>query len=269
LGFGEYARSPRYEMIRRKDSEGWILVSQHDHAVLAGEIIALWGNGVFSPPRPFEEVVFAVREHDSGWKSWDSRPKINPENGYPANFMEMESGDQYGIWKGSYLGHAKERPYASSLVALHFSRFNEKSLNKNPGNGSAKLLEREIREFVSGNLGIEIESDEMNALPLDVKINLRFVQVGDIISLTLCHGWYDMDIKDVPVNYEGDAATIKMSSSDGFNFTMDPYPFAAPVIKCSVPAVRLEQKTFESDDDLRRALKDAEPDALDFTIGKG
>lgn len=257
-------------MIRRKDSEGWILVTQHDHAVLAGEIIALWGNDRFSRPRPFEEVVFAVREHDSGWKEWDSRPKINPENGCPANFMEMEYRDQYGIWKGSYLGHAQKHPYASSLIALHFDRFNEKSLSKNPGNGSAKMLEREIDEFISGNLGIEIKSgDEMSALPLDVKINLRFVQVGDIISLTLCHGWLDMEIKDVPVSYAGETAAIKMTSSDGFNFTMDPYPFTAPVIKCSVPALRLERKTFAGDDDLRRALNDAEPAALDFTIGKG
>lgn len=256
-------------MIRRKDSEGWILVSQHDHAVLAGEIIALWGNELFSPPRPFEEVVFAVREHDSGWKDWDARPKINPENEYPANFMEMEPRDQYGIWKGSYIGHAKEHPYASSLIALHFDRFNEKSLNKNPGNGSAKLLEREIDEFVSGNLGIEIASGEMGALPPDVKINLRFVQVGDIISLTLCHGWEEMEIQDVPVNYEGETATIKMTSSDGFNFIMDPYPFREPVLKCSVTALRLEEKTFASDDDLRRALRDAVPAALDFSIGKG
>ena len=109
----------------------------------------------------------------------------------------------------------------------------------------------------------------MNALPPDVKINLRFVQVGDIISLTLCHGWEEMEIKDVPLSYEGGAALIKMTSSDGFNFTMDPYPFREPVIRCSVPALRLSRKTFASDDDLRSALKDAEPIALDFTIGKG
>ncbi len=256
-------------MIRRKDSEDWILVTQHDHAVLAGEIIALWGNDLFSEPRPYGEVIFAVTEHDSGWKDWDSCPKINPENGYPANFMEMESRDQYDIWKGSYLGHAGEHPYASSLIALHFDRFNEKSLNKNPGNGSAKMLGREIDEFVSGNLGVELKSNEISAFPPDVKINLRFVQVGDIISLTLCHGWEEMEIKDVPVNYDGEVAAIKMTSPDGFNFKMDPYPFTAPVIKCSVPALRLEQKAFESDDDLRRALNDAEPAALDFTIGKG
>ena len=62
-----------------------------------------------------------------------------------------------------------------------------------------------------------------------------------------------MEIKDVPVNYDGEVAAIKMTSPDGFNFKMDPYPFTAPVIKCSVPALRLEQKAFESDDDLRRA----------------
>lgn len=256
-------------MIRRKDNEGWILVSQHDHAVLAGEITALWGNDMFTRPGPFEEVVFAVSQHDSGWKEWDSHPKINPESGYPANFMEMESADQYRIWKGSYLGHAEEHPYASSLIALHFDRFNEKSLSKNPGNGKAKLLEREIDEFVSGNLGVEVSSGEAGVLPTDVRINLRFVQVGDIVSLTLCHGWESMEIKDVPVDYEGNTALVKITSPDGFNFTMDPYPFEAPIVKCSVPAVRLPRKSFESDDDLRRALKDAEPVALDFTIGKG
>ena len=255
-------------MIRRKDSEGWILVSQHDHAVLAGEIIALWGNGAFMRPRPFDEVVFAVAEHDSGWREWDSRPKINPENGYPANFMEMEPGDQYEIWKGSYLVPARGHPYASSLIALHFDRFNEKSLGKNPENSKAKLLEREIDEFVSGNLGVD-PSGDTSSLPPDVKINLRFVQVGDIISLTLCHGWEEMEIKDVPVDYEGGAALVKMASADGFNFTMAPYPFTEPVIKCGVPALRLPRKSFTSDGDLRRALRDAEPLALDFTIGKG
>ena len=209
-------------MIRRKDSEGWILVSQHDHAMLAGEIIALWGNDAFTRPRPFEEVVFAVSQHDSGWKEWDSHPKINPENGYPANFMEMESRDQY-----------------------------------------------RIREFVSANVGVEITPADLSALPPDVKINLRFVQVGDIISLTLCHGWEEMEIKDVPVDYDGDTALVKITSSDGFNFAMEPYPFAPPVVKCSVPAVRLARRSFTSDDDLRRAIRDAAPVALDFTIGKG
>ena len=256
-------------MIRRKDSEGWILVYQHDHAVLAGEIIALWGNDDFTRPRPFEEVVFAVAEHDSGWKEWDSHPKINPENGYPANFMEMESTDQYKIWKGSYLGHAGVHPYASSLIALHFDRFNEKSLSKDPGNGKAKLLEQEIDEFVSGHLGVEAGSVDLSTLPPDAKINLRFVQVGDIISLTLCHGWETMDIKDVPIDYDGNTALVKITSSDGFNFVMDPYPFAVPIVKCSVPAVRLARRSFTSDDDLRRALRDSESVALDFTIGKG
>ncbi len=102
-----------------------------------------------------------------------------------------------------------------------------------------------------------------------MKINLRFVQVGDIISLTLCHGWEEMEIKDVPVDYDGNTALVKMTSPDGFNFAMDPYPFAVPIVKCSVPAVRLTHRSFTSDDDLRRALRDAEPLALDFTIGKG
>lgn len=256
-------------MIRREDNEEWILITQHDHAVLAGEIIARWGNGVFSAPRPPDEVIFAVSEHDCGWKEWDSSPRINPENGYPANFMEMEPHDQYDIWKRSYLAHSVGHPYASSLIALHFARFNEKSLNKNPGNGSAKALENEIKRFVAEKLGIPPEDTEPDRLPGDVKINLRFVQIGDIISLTLCHGWQSMEIPGVPLDYEGRTSKLNIASPDGFNFVVDPYPFSEDILSFSITGRRLSRKTFADDADLRRSLESVPPCKLDFTVRKG
>ncbi len=254
-------------MIRRDDTDGWILITQHDHAVLAGNLMERWGNEAFSPPQPHEEVLFAVREHDCGWKEWDSSPKINPENGYPANFMEMESSDQTDIWRGSFEPHSDEHPYASALVALHFARFNRKLLTKDPSDVYAKSLEGAIDGFVFDKLGIE--HSKPGGVPREVKINLRLLQVGDIISLALCHGWESMEIADVPVDYEGNSRRLALKSDDGFNFTVSPYPFSGTDLKLRVQARKLVRKSYSGSDDLRRSLGSAPYAALDFTIRKG
>jgi len=85
-------------MIRRDVKEGWVLINQHDHAELSGEIMRFWGNKEFSRLESYDEVLFAIRGHDNGWKEWDSSPRINPVNQYPMNFLEMTSSDQADIW---------------------------------------------------------------------------------------------------------------------------------------------------------------------------
>ncbi len=254
-------------MIRRDDNDGWILITQHDHALLAGNLMERWGNETFSSPQPRREVLFAVSEHDCGWEEWDSSPKINPENGYPANFMEMESSDQTDIWMGSFESHSEEHPYSSALIALHFARFNRKLLTKNPSDVNARLLEGAIDGFVAGKLGIKGSRPE--ALPAGVRINLRLLQVGDIISLALCHGWESMEIADVPLDYEGGTARLALKSDDGFNFTLSPYPFSATPLELRVRARRLGRKSFSGGEDLRRSLAGAPYVSLDFTIRKG
>ena len=270
--FSLFPKSPaglKRTMIRREYNNGWILITQHDHAVLAGSIMANWGNERFSRPKPFDEVLFAVREHDCGWKNWDSSPKINPESGYPANFMEMEPEEQSEIWSGSYKSHSGIHPYASSLIALHFARFNQKILSREPSNEAANNLKREINGFVADNLDTAVSEPKLNGIHEEVKVNLWIVQIGDIISLSLCHGWDSMKIAEAPLNYEGETVDLKLESQDGVNYVISPYPFSKPLISCRVMGKRLDRKSFASDGELRRHLQSVESESLDFTIRKG
>jgi hypothetical protein len=256
-------------MIRRDYTRGWILITQYDHAVFAGSIMEHWGNELFSRPRPEEEVIFAVREHDFGWIKWDSSPKINPENGFPANFMEMESSDQTGIWSRSLESHSREHPYASALIALHFARFNNKLIGRDPSDENARRLEGEIGRFVSEKLGNDNTESGTGQLPEDIMINLRFVQVGDIISLALCHGWTSMELTDVPIDYEGASETLALKSEDGYNYRITPFPFSEDVLTLRISGRKLGRKTFSDDNNLRKEIGDAPYITLDFTIRKG
>ncbi|HWP90977.1 MAG TPA: DUF3891 family protein [Thermodesulfobacteriota bacterium] len=255
-------------MIRREGKKGWILINQHDHAQLAGDIMKYWGDDSFARPNPYDEVLFAIREHDNGWREWDSSPKVNPENKYPMNFLEMSSSDQAEIWRRCFKRHSLEHPYASVLIALHFGKLNEKSLNNNSNKTTARTSHDEIIDFVSDMLKVNISNLDLKSLPGDVRVNLRLVQIGDVISLALCHGWNSIKIKDVPLEYNGSVTTLNLKSGNGSNYTIDPYPFTEPLINLRLRSRRLNQKKFSRDEELREALRQSKYETLEFSIRK-
>ncbi|MCK5710746.1 MAG: DUF3891 family protein [Deltaproteobacteria bacterium] len=256
-------------MIRREKNNGWILITQYDHAGLAGQVMTHWGNGEFAKPAPYDEVLFALREHDSGWKEWDSMPKINPETGYPANFTEMSPHEQYEIWSRCYKLYAATHLYASCLIALHFSKFNQSNIRKNPDLELPKSLQNDMMRFVAEKLDIDVSNVSLEKIPDEVRTNLKLLQIGDIISLTLCHGWRSIEITEAPFDYNGSETTMRMESHDGFNYQITPYPFCDLSLKFSIKGKKLDTRTFSDDEELRERLNNSSYETLDFTIGKG
>jgi hypothetical protein len=256
-------------MIRRDKNGGWILIKQNDHALLSGQVMTHWGNTSFARPDPYEEVLFAIKQHDSGWKYWDSEPKMNPENGYPANFTEMSPYDQSVIWSKCYRSHSAEHSYASALIALHFSKFNRSNLKKDPDNLQLKLLQFDMKDFISKELNFYISDAGSGEIPEQIRVNLKLLQIGDIISLTLCHGWRSIEITQAPVDYNGSETTLKMESDDGLNYIISPYPFNRELLEFHIVCRGLDKKTFPNDRDLRESIEHSQSLTLDFTLRKG
>lgn len=255
-------------MIRREEKKGWFLINQHDHALLSSQIMNYWGNEAFDPPDPHDEVLFAIAEHDNGWREWDSAPKVNTETRYPMNFMEMNFADQETIWTRSFRRFSESHTYASALIALHFRVFNQKILEKKEGNSRARRLNLEINSFVAGSLNLESSNSGLPNIPKKAKINLRLLQVGDIISLALCHGWQTIDIDAVPINYEGRTMTLKLISQDSINYLINPYPFSRDALRFRITGRRLNQKGFETDRELQRIFKQCDIEALELSINR-
>lgn len=254
-------------MIRRDINESWILITQNDHAYLSYDIMKNWGNERFEEIFPGDEVLTAIREHDCGWKDWDKKAVLNRNNLYPKNFMEMYIKDQHVIWKNSFENQSDNHNYASALIALHFSKFNNKSLKKNPDNRTAKKLKKNIHQFVDEKLKLHKSGKTSNGyLPMDVRINLRFLQVGDIISLALCHGWSTTVIENVPVNYKNDLTTLSINSEDGLNYLISPNPFSDKDLRFDIRGKKLEYKKFKSQEELDEAFDNSEEVELKFTI---
>ena len=59
------------------------VITQPDHARFAAELLSLWrADGLPEHPRR-EQLLFAVREHDNGWREADAAPWVDPATQKP------------------------------------------------------------------------------------------------------------------------------------------------------------------------------------------
>ena len=63
----------------------YVLIKQHDHSLISGEFAQYWAER----PRPLRSTLYAIMEHDVGWKSLDASVSWNEETGKPYSFTNL------------------------------------------------------------------------------------------------------------------------------------------------------------------------------------
>jgi hypothetical protein len=113
-------------MIRREpaapDAAGatWILISQVDHAHLAGRLAEHWGAGDVLPLVARDQLLWAIEHHDDGWDEWEQTPDVEPTAGRPRSFTEMRLDEGLEIWGRSIITAAEHDALAGFVVSGHF-----------------------------------------------------------------------------------------------------------------------------------------------------
>ncbi len=105
-------------MIRRRQGNDLLLITQDDHAALSGRLAKHIGNKQFSMPSPFHLVIEGVSLHDCGWPLHDDHPTLNAD-GLPRNVFEMPPLLAVEVWGESSSRAAVVHPYVGLLVSLH------------------------------------------------------------------------------------------------------------------------------------------------------
>ena len=106
------------------------LVTQPDHAQVAGYLAAHWGNDEFVRPGNFAsvpdperlraETVMAVALHDNGWWEWDATPELAAVDSFPLGLADVLKNQQEGMsrWRLG-LRRFDNAPYANLLISHH------------------------------------------------------------------------------------------------------------------------------------------------------
>jgi hypothetical protein len=113
-----------------RDKQMW-LVSQPDHAELAGLLAANWGNDEFARPGQFAsaddpeqlraEIVLAIAQHDNGWWEWEAAPELSEIDGLPLDLRDVLKNRQEAMnrWRLGIPRFSRDHPYASLLISFH------------------------------------------------------------------------------------------------------------------------------------------------------
>jgi hypothetical protein len=177
-------------MIIREENDHLILISQHDHGILSGEIAFHWGNKNF-PSANFEQIISATY-HDFAWYEYDKEMKWDNEKDRPYDFVHYPTEEKLLIYKNGITQLEKLHPYCALITSYHYCSFflNRKS--------------KECKQFVHKE---KIRQEKLMQLlrPDSIRNDLSFLKLVDDISLFVClnkpgakrneeHPWYQEGI---------------------------------------------------------------------------
>jgi hypothetical protein len=263
-------------MIRREIelTEGdkqWLLISQVEHARISGELTDNWHE-------PFSrEVVEGITHHDAGWAEWEAAAKINPKVGSPYSFLEMPLEESLVIWDRSIAAARKIGPLAGFIVAGHF--YNLLSDSDHAGEPGAVAWLSAKRKWRTAWLDEWIRSGTGRTLD-EAKLAQAQLLTADLFSLWLCcdapiAGEAGATLEQSQMKPRLDALLLQFTfKSAGFGrrhatpentlegmawiLTVDPWPFATPLVSLSMIAEWAPVAIYENWQALRAASRPVE-----------
>lgn len=211
------------------------LITQPDHARLAGDILIAWRADGFPSRRTRDTVLVATREHDRGWVPVDAAPPLD-EEGRPFDFLRTPDSIKQQLWPRAVEELGPASAYAAALVAQHALTIYDQS-HQGPAWTTFFATLTDARDNW-------LRRSNESAAQLDV--DYRLVRLADLISLAFCNGWTE--------SYKHAGYELQLA---GDTLTLKPDPFDRRRVPLRVAMRTVPNHRYASTDDLRSALSDA------------
>lgn len=242
-------------MVLREEGEAVIAVGQASHAWLSGQLARAWGNERLGALARREEVILAAEQHDVGWAEWDLIPTLDPRTGLPHAFADVGVDTHLAVWRDAPRRLLSQSVYAALLVSLHGTALQERR--------DLEALDVKQAAAVHAYLADQRAFQHRLTEDLDADRDLlahhrQLLWTWDGLSLALLLRWDPFVAEDVPT--ATGPAELRLSGP-----TLDPWPFASERLSVHCEGRRLEGR-FADEDELARALAEAPPEPLTFTL---
>lgn len=221
-------------MIFRADGDSLVAITQNDHARLAADLMALWHCSDFREHPRRDEILFAIREHDNGWREADAAPRIDPESGRPRAFFAVPPGERMEIWNRGVARH-RSRPFPALLIVDHARRLHAGFRGQEPWADYFAGLDT-LREELLAASGADQAAVDLAG---------RWVELADALSLAACSERPDAFVcNDLWV------------SATGTELAIEPFPLAGST-GFEVACRRIPDRRYRNDLDLALTLAQA------------
>jgi hypothetical protein len=267
-------------MIRREAHGQFVLITQHDHALLAGRLARRFGNARFARPQPAEPTLRGIDLHDSGWPLHDQAPTLNARH-LPLDVFETPRDIGLKVWTASVERAAAENLYSGLLVSLHVLSLSQllADLHRSPRDQFEinKFQHREIerQEEFRRELGLPTDlplkmglaEPRIDPREDELTFNFRLLQAMDRVSLALCCTNEPFDqIKNLPPQPGEPGLAVKLQKDGPTGLIVEPWIFDSPQLAESIICRRLPATPLADDVALAAAYAAAPEETLFFTL---
>ena len=249
-------------MLRAQGPGGWWLIRHPDHAHLAGEFAARWGNHHFRTPDPRSDVIEGIRLHDDGWALRDQKPLLTRQGkpsafgadlvGKYTAFEEIDLPEYLGVRGRALEVVAETNAYAAILISMHTCNLLTEHADRTTIQPAqlplldsfvAHQRQRQLElRAVCANSG-RFQDPHLSLATLTE--HFRLLQACDNLSLLSCVDFAGPAtlLHPLPLN-DGHTSEVTVQRVGPRRFQLAPWPFDTHELSFQIPARWIEGTTF-------------------------
>jgi hypothetical protein len=233
-------------MLRMETETGWWLITHPDHARLAGDFAAAWGNAQFRKPEPRIRVLRGIACHDDGWAARDAHPSITHQGkpsafstelvGKYSAFEEIDIEDYLAVRDRAVRIVAEQDPYAGMLIAMHTYNLLTAHADRSTIAPNGLLLldafldrQQEYQRSLLVDIAEDATLSAAESAYETIEEHFRLLQACDNLSLLSCVAYASpADLLHPLPLIDGTSAEISVLPLAPRHFRLTPWPFAQP-----------------------------------------
>ncbi|TXK85830.1 DUF3891 family protein [Paenibacillus sp. N3.4] len=117
-------------MIVYERNDAFMMITQHDHAKVSGDLITEWREDLFFHTKQNNELVYAAYQHDRGWIGLDDSPFWNDATNRPYSFIDFPLKPRFLFYTLGIDEVQRTNKYSALLCSLLYTTLFERVKDK-------------------------------------------------------------------------------------------------------------------------------------------
>lgn len=215
-------------MIVYEQPESFVMIRQHDHAHLSGQVAEQW-HKERSGSEWWSDAMYAIYQHDISWIGLDAVPFWNDKKQQPYTFGDFPLIPKLAFYKLGLDETEKNNAYAALLCSMHYTSFFQETTQTD----EKKFLseEHERQERIKHRCGVCFEEQQAA-----LEYYFHLLQFCDDVSLYVClnkpgstkeeeHPWFRQGFRSSKYLLDQPSQNIIARWKDEEQITFTPFPF--------------------------------------------
>lgn len=221
---------------KRRDN-GWEIIYQRNHALLAAEMLVDWPED--KRPEPWFQLLNACSQHDHGWRENEKDPLLN-EHGHPMDFLHMTTESSIAMSRRNLRNAEAQSRWCAVLVARHL----EYLFSFRPEPEALAFSSQTLAQRQGWMAEIALTEDQVEAM-------YELLLWADTLSLLVCcqPSEFTRSLHLAAQGQQFQAAEVEQGV-----WTVAPWPYRVPSVKLDYEVRHLPQARFDSAEELREEL---------------